>query len=66
MSAPESSTVLPADALVIKQVDTLLSAALEILDAARRYDVAAHVDLAIVTLRGTRNAAQPSPIDIGT
>jgi hypothetical protein len=47
---------------MLTQADGLLEAALRLLDDARRYDVAAHVDLALHVLRGTRNGTlSPEP-----
>jgi hypothetical protein len=48
----EKELTTVADKIAAAEVD--LEAALRKLDSARRYDVAAHVDLALHTLRGTR------------
>jgi hypothetical protein len=63
MNDPEARSGLPDPVSVIDQADALLVAALELLDGLRRYDVGAHVDLALQTLRGKHGAALPPPID---
>jgi hypothetical protein len=45
-----------SEAAELQSVDLLLQEALGLLDASRRYDVSAHVDLALHQLRGTRYA----------
>jgi hypothetical protein len=48
----------------LEEVDDLLQEALTRLDAAGRFDVSAHIDLALHQLRGTRFDFQKHNIDI--
>jgi hypothetical protein len=48
--------LINSELAALQKADLLLQEALGLLDAARRYDVSVHVDLALHQLRGTRHA----------